>query len=60
MQLKFNRNQSVKEIMIKKLAKILVACFFLITIIFLMDKINFPSPETSIKKEITDEIIKLK
>ena len=60
MQLKFNRNQSVKEIMFKKLAKILIACFFLTAIIFLMDKINFPSPETSIKKEITNEIIKLK
>ena len=60
MQLKFNKQSSLKETLLKKLVKILFIFVILIIAIFLIDKINFPSPKDEIKKNITDEIIKLK
>ncbi|MFL2889912.1 MAG: hypothetical protein ACJZ4O_03575 [Pelagibacteraceae bacterium] len=60
MQLKFNKQSSLKESLLKKLVKILFIFVIMIIAIFLIDKINFPSPKDEIKKNITDEIIKLK
>ena len=60
MQLKFNKQSSLKESLLKKLVKILFIFVIMIMAIFLIDKINFPSPKDEIKKNITDEIIKLK
>jgi|TARA_B110001452_G_scaffold185249_1_gene155817 hypothetical protein len=59
MQLKYNRQTSVGNSLIKILAKLLLAVIILIFTIFLIEKINFPSPEKKYEIDITDEIKKL-
>tara|TARA_A100001015_G_scaffold304723_1_gene396371 strand:+ start:518 stop:700 length:183 start_codon:yes stop_codon:yes gene_type:complete len=60
MQLKFNRTSSLKESIAKKLVKLLLVFFVLGLLIFLLEKVNFPSPNKNFKKDVTNEIIKLK
>jgi|TARA_B100000767_G_C19385978_1_gene377907 hypothetical protein len=60
MQLKFTKRESIRETLVKRLLKILAIVITIIFLIFLLDKINFPSPENKINKNITNEIIKLK
>ena len=60
MQIKFKRQESIGQSLVKKLIKILVVCSIIIFSIFLLNKINFPAPKNNIKKDITNEIIKLK
>jgi hypothetical protein len=59
MQLKYNRQTSVGNSLVKILAKLLLAVIILIFTIFLIEKINFPSPEKKYEIDITDEIKKL-
>jgi len=59
MQLKFSKQESLKESLVKKMLKIIVIGIIITILIFLLDKINFPSPENNINKNITNEIIKL-
>ena len=59
MQLKYNRQTSVGNSLVKILAKLLLAVVILIFVIFLIEKINFPSPEKKYEIDITDEIKKL-
>tara|TARA_A100001011_G_scaffold387268_1_gene464753 strand:+ start:601 stop:726 length:126 start_codon:yes stop_codon:yes gene_type:complete len=40
--------------------KVIVIAFILMIAIFLIEKINFPSPEKNFNQDITNEIIKLK
>ncbi len=42
------------------LMKVIVIAFILMIAIFLIEKINFPSPEKNFNQDITNEIIKLK
>ena len=60
MQIKFKKKESIGQSLVKKLIKILLLCFVIIFSIFLLSKINFPVPKNNIKKDITNEIIKLK
>ncbi len=60
MQLKYNRQQSIGSSLIKILIKFILVLIVLIAAIFLIEKINFPSPEQKYKIDITDEIKKLK
>ena len=60
MQLKYNRQQSIGSSIGRILVKIILLCILLIVSIFVIEKINFPSPETDYKIEITNEIKKLK
>ena len=60
MQLKFTKRESIKESIAKKLLKLIAIGIIITLLIFLLDKINFPSPENKINKNITNEIIKLK
>ena len=60
MQLKFNRQKSLKESMIQRLLKLIVFVGFFIIIVFLLEKINFSKPEKNFNTDITNEIIKLK
>ncbi len=60
MQLKFNRQKSLKESIIQRLLKLIVFIGFFVVIVFLLEKINFSSPEKKINTDITNEIIKLK
>ena len=60
MQLKYNRQPSIGNSIGRILIKLILAIVFIIIVIFLIEKINFPSPEQNYKIDITDEINKLK
>ena len=60
MQQKFSRKKSLKETLFSSLIKILLLTIFITFAIFLLDKVNFPSPNNSLQEDITNEIIKLK
>jgi flagellar biogenesis protein FliO len=59
MQLKYNRQQSLGSSIIKTLIKLILAIIIFIFLIFLIEKINFPSPEKKYEIDITNEIKKL-
>ena len=60
MQLKYNRQRSVGSTIGKLLIKVFLIFIIIIVGIFLIEKINFPSPEQNYKIDITNEIKKLK
>ena len=60
MQLKYNRQQGIGSTIAKLLIKMVLVLLVLIVGIFLIEKINFPSPEKNYKIDITDDIKKLK
>ena len=60
MQLKFNRQKSLKESIIQRMLKLIVFFGLFVVIVFLLEKINFSQPEKKFNKDITNEIIKLK
>ena len=60
MQLKYNRQQSIGGSIARALIKIALVLIIMIVGIFLIEKVNFPSPEKNYKIDITDEIKKLK
>lgn len=59
MQLKYKRQSSLGSILIKTLFKIIVLIVFFIVVIFLIEKINFPSPQKKYDIDITDDVKKL-
>jgi hypothetical protein len=59
MQLKFNRQPSLGSSLIKNFVKLLVVVVVFIFVIFLIEKISFPSPEKKFNIDITNEIKKL-
>ena len=59
MQLKYNRQPSIGSSIIKTLIKLLFAVLIFILAIFLIEKVNFPSPEKDYNIDITNEIKKL-
>ena len=60
MQLKFNRQKSIKDSLIQKLLKLIVFIGFFVIIVFLLEKINFSKPNKIFNTDITNEIIRLK
>ena len=60
MQLKYNRQQSIGSSIVRALIKIVLLLIILVVSIFVLEKINFPSPEQNFKIDITNEIEKLK
>ncbi len=60
MQLKYNRQRSIGSSLGRILIKIVLFLIVTIVAIFLIEKINFPSPEQNYKIDITNEIKKLK
>ncbi len=60
MQLKLNREKSLKQSLFQTSVKIILLVVFLLIVFFLIEKINFPSPEKKINTDITNDIIKLK
>ena len=60
MQLKFNQRKTIGQSLMSKLIKVVIICLLFTLAIFLLEKFNFPSPKQNIKKDITNEIIKLK
>ena len=59
MQLKYNRQPSIGNSVVKILVKILLVIVIFIIAIFLIEKITFPSPEKKYEIDITNEIKKL-
>ena len=59
MQLKYNRQPSLGSSIIKIIVKLLLAIVVFILAIFLIEKVNFPSPEKKFEIDITNEIKKL-
>ena len=60
MQLKYNRQRSIGSSLGRILIKLVLFLILTIVAIFLIEKINFPSPEQNYKIDITNEIKKLK
>ena len=60
MQLKFNRQKSLKDSLLQKLLKLIVFVGFFVIIVFLLEKINFSKPDKEFNTDITNEIIRLK
>tara|TARA_B100000963_G_scaffold290004_1_gene259664 strand:+ start:2160 stop:2339 length:180 start_codon:yes stop_codon:yes gene_type:complete len=59
MQLKYNRQPSLGSSIIKTLIKLLLVIIVFIFVIFLIEKISFPSPEKKFQIDVTNEIKKL-
>tara|TARA_B110000211_G_scaffold202589_1_gene234860 strand:- start:1666 stop:1845 length:180 start_codon:yes stop_codon:yes gene_type:complete len=59
MQLKYNRQQSLGSSLIKNIIKLLIIVLFFIFAIFLIEKIDFPSPEKKYDIDVTNDIKKL-
>lgn len=59
MQLKYNRQPSLGSSIVRILIKILLAIVIIFIAIFLIEKINFPSPENKYEIDVTNEIKKL-
>ncbi len=59
MQLKYNRQPSLGNSLIKIFFKLLLLIVIFIVAIFLIEKINFPSPNKKYDIDITNEIKKL-
>ena len=60
MQLKFNRQKSLRDNLLQKLLKLIVFVGLFIVIVFLLEKINFSKPDKEFNTDITNEIIRLK
>ena len=59
MQLKYNRQPSLGNTLIKIIIKLLILIVFFIVAIFLIEKVNFPSPSKKYDIDLTNEIKKL-
>ena len=60
MQLKYNRQRNIGSSIGRILIKLVLLSILIIAGIFLIEKINFPSPKQNYKIDITNEIKKLK
>ena len=60
MQLKYNRQPGIGSSIARILIKLIFVLIVIIVGVFLVEKINFPSPEKKYKINITDEIKQLK
>ena len=59
MQLKYNRQPSLGSSLIKILLKLILLIAAIVFVIFLIEKVNFPSPEKKYQIDVTNEIKKL-
>tara|TARA_B100000795_G_scaffold237801_1_gene198607 strand:+ start:28 stop:210 length:183 start_codon:yes stop_codon:yes gene_type:complete len=60
MQFNYNNRINVRSTIKKKVISFFLLVIALLLILFLLSKFNFPAPKQEIKKNITNEIIKLK
>ena len=60
MQLKYNRQRNIGSSIGRILIKLVLLSILIIAAIFLIEKINFPSPTNNYKIDITNEIKQLK
>ena len=59
MQLNYKRKKSFGTTLIKTLIKLLFVLIIFVIAIFLIEKVNFPSPEKKYEIDITNDIKKL-
>jgi hypothetical protein len=59
MQFNYNRKPSLRQTILKAITKLLMLMILIIFAVFLIEKINFPSPEKKNEIDITNEIKKL-
>ncbi len=59
MQLKYNRRPSLGSSILRTLVKLFALVLIFIISIFLIEKVNFPSPQKKFDIDITNEIKKL-
>ena len=59
MQLKYNRQPRLGSSLLKIIVRILLAILIFIVAIFLLEKVNFPSPKKNYDIDITNDIKKL-
>ncbi len=59
MQLKYNRQPSFGSTVLKILIRLIILIIVLISAIFLIEKINFPSPQKDFNIDITNDIKRL-
>ena len=59
MQLKYNRQSSLGSTLLRIIIKIFFVIVIFIIAIFLIEKVNFPSPQKKYDIEITNDIKKL-
>ena len=59
MQLKYNRQPSLGSTLIRTIVKLFFAIIFFVIAIFLIEKINFPSPDKKYDIDVTNDIKKL-
>ena len=59
MQLKYNRQSSLGSSLLRIIIKIFFVIVIFIIAIFLIEKVNFPSPQKKYDIEITNDIKKL-
>ncbi len=60
MQLKFNRQKSLRDSLLQKLLRLIVFVGIFVVIVFLLEKVNFSQPDKEFNTDITNEIIRLK
>ena len=60
MQLNYNNRLSSRVSTKKKILNFFLYVLAFLLVLFLLSKFNFPAPKQDIKKNITNEIIKLK
>tara|TARA_B100001559_G_C16374963_1_gene563782 strand:+ start:31 stop:213 length:183 start_codon:yes stop_codon:yes gene_type:complete len=60
MQLKFNRQKSLRDSIMQKLLKLIAFVGLFVIIVFLLEKINFSKPDKKFNTDITNEVIRLK
>ena len=60
MQFNYNSRFSSRVSTKKKIRNFFLYVFAFLLVLFLLSKFNFPAPKQEIKKNITNEIIKLK
>ena len=60
MQLKYNRQRNIGSSIGRILIKLVLLSILIIAGIFLIEKINFPSPQQNYKIDITNEINNIK
>ena len=60
MQLKYNRQRGIGTSVARVLIKLALVFILILVAIFLIEKINFPSPTNNYKIDITNEIKQLK
>ena len=60
MQLKLNRQKSIGQSLFRTTIKFVLFLILLITFFFVLEKVNFPSPNKKFNIDISNEIIKLK